>query len=676
MNGGVSTSCSNYAKFYASAMPVLEDGLSSGHTSDTENNNNNQKNLQQSTVNQGGQCPTSLSGSTSIGGSGGISMLMDMKRISTNHSLNSMNNQTTTASTTTDSNGGVGGVGHHLVATLVASPNNEQAKSQCQTQLQSHPPKTLSLDQSPSNHSKVFKNIDPELDSLYSIGKWFDHIGVTFVIPLTYNIFIYPYLLLGVFHRPDTVQMTPPPPAPAPHRKPNNNGCSSGVVNTNGSLAGGSNDVDLLQPSSKHTPLAAAISSTLQRSSPTSTITGNGIGNGSGKTRSAGSNCSSSANGGMPPPIPERTNLVSAVQRSPSPGPNSPVWLSRHLDGGAGKDLLESGSDNHSKNHSADEEDVDTDLETDRLLGHQRLDDQGYYDENKSWDRKPRSLLSKISPKQQIPSTKTRNGYNALLSSTPELPPPIPPKGQSGLGLGLTLGAGNGGKLLDLVGGMVQRSLSRSSSEHSEKSLSKMPISGGDLCAGGVDVVASTVAATSATVVASTPALGSPGNGGGSERSAAEMANPGGAVKLSEQEIGTINGGSVMPLGSGSGTGSGAGSGAGSGTGTNAAVVANSNANNNVGGGGGGGNNSSGSGAGSNSNSGEKKVKKSKSKEGKCVGFILRLIVPIYNQITIYPYIHMHIYTIYIYIYILLWPAMLSVCIRCCRCQLSQTTKR
>jgi len=334
-------------------------------------------------------------------------------------------------------------------------------------------------------------------------------------------------------------------------------------VNTNGSLAGGSNDVDLLQPSSKHTPLAAAISSTLQRSSPTSTITGNGIGNGSGKTRSAGSNCSSSANGGMPPPIPERTNLVSAVQRSPSPGPNSPVWLSRHLDGGAGKDLLESGSDNHSKNHSADEEDVDTDLETDRLLGHQRLDDQGYYDENKSWDRKPRSLLSKISPKQQIPSTKTRNGYNALLSSTPELPPPIPPKGQSGLALG-----------------------------------------------------------------------------------------------------------------SGSGTGSGAGSGAGSGTGANAAVVANSNANNNVGGGGGGGNNSSGSGAGSNSNSGEKKVKKSKSKEGKCVGFILRLIVPIYNQITIYPYIHMHIYTIYIYIYILLWPAMLSVCIRCCRCQLSQTTKR
>jgi len=161
----VSTSCSNYAKYYASAMPVLEDGLSSGHTSDTENNNNNQKNLQQAVVSQGQQCPTSLSGSTSIGGSGGISMLMDMKRVSTNNSLNSMHNLTTTASTT-DSNGGM--AGHHLVAT--PSPSNGQSKGPQANQAQSQP-KTLSLDQSPSNHSKVFKNIDPELDSLYSIGK-------------------------------------------------------------------------------------------------------------------------------------------------------------------------------------------------------------------------------------------------------------------------------------------------------------------------------------------------------------------------------------------------------------------------------------------------------------------------------------------------------------------------
>lgn len=129
---------------------------------------------------------------------------------------------------------------------------------------------------------------------------------------------------------------------------------------------------------------------------------------------------------------------------------NSPVWLSRHLEVSSNKGLLESPSANHSKNLSADEDDVDTDLETDRLLGHQRLDDQGYYDENKTWDRKPsRSLLSKISPKQ-VPSTKTRNGYNALLSSTPEIPPPVPPKNSSN-------------KLLDIGGSM-------SSPEHSDKS--------------------------------------------------------------------------------------------------------------------------------------------------------------------------------------------------------------
>lgn len=33
------------------------------------------------------------------------------------------------------------------------------------------------------------------------------------------------------------------------------------------------------------------------------------------------------------------------------------------------------------KGGSCDEEELDTDLETDRLLGHQRLDDHGYYEE-------------------------------------------------------------------------------------------------------------------------------------------------------------------------------------------------------------------------------------------------------------------------------------------------------
>lgn len=341
-------------------------------------------------------------------------------------------------------------------------------------------------------------------------------------------------------------------------------------------------------------------------------------------------------------------------QRSPSPVMSSPVWLSRHLDGGAGKALLESSSDNLSKNHSADEEDVDTDLETDRLLGHQRLDDQGYYDENKSWDRKTRSsLLSKISPKQQqVPSTKTRNGYNALLSSTPELPPPIPPKSGSGVGAGVGSGAA---KLLDLVSSSVQhmqRSTSRSSSERSGKSPIK--VTGTDICgmsaATAAEVVASAVVASAAAAAGNLPNLGSPNNGGGSERSAPSVIKL--DVDLNGGVGGIINGGTVPTVNAtanGSAIVNANQNGASNGSTNNISVnnnninngsssngsATNNNNNNNInpnsnGNSNGNNNNvavgsnngSSGSGAGSNSNSGEKKVKKSKSKEGKCLAWV------------------------------------------------------
>ncbi|KAM7346935.1 X11Lbeta isoform 2-T9 [Cochliomyia hominivorax] len=417
LNGGVSTSCSNYAaKFYAaSAMPILEDGLSSGHTSDTENNNqNNILNQQNSAIHH-----------TPIGG---ISMLMDMKRVSTNNSINSMNNATLSP----NNMGGVdkmssisNNIMHDTSSSYLRkteSPINGLMDDSGRESVRSKPDMRDTrerelIGQSPQSalsNNKVFKNIDPDLDSLYSIS---------------------------VFHRNDMVQMTPPPPAPAPHRKPN-------VLSA---------EPDILQP----TPYRDMTrTGTNNSDSPTKVITTTAATN----LTSTSNSISSSGGGGLqtntspkqaqnikrtaqPPPLPERN----VVQRSPSPVMNSPVWLSRHLDVSASnKGLLESSSENHSKNLSADEDDVDTDLETDRLLGHQRLDDQGYYDENKSWDRKPaRSLLSKISPKQ-VPSTKTRNGYNALLSSTPEIPPPIPPKNSSN-------------KLLDIGGSL-------SSSEHSDKS--------------------------------------------------------------------------------------------------------------------------------------------------------------------------------------------------------------
>lgn len=57
----------------------------------------------------------------------------------------------------------------------------------------------------------------------------------------------------------------------------------------------------------------------------------------------------------------------------------SPIWLPRHQHNQSHESL----NSEHilSKPLSADDEEADTDLETDRLLGQQRLDDHGFYDD-------------------------------------------------------------------------------------------------------------------------------------------------------------------------------------------------------------------------------------------------------------------------------------------------------
>ncbi|XP_067641272.1 serine-rich adhesin for platelets isoform X2 [Eurosta solidaginis] len=610
INGGVSTSCSNYTKYYASSMPVLEDGLSSGHTSDTENNNQNNlnRNLQQ---------PSAAINHNTIGSGGGISMLMDMKRFSTNNSINSMNNLT--ISTTDGCGGGAGAEprNNSLSSNILQETNfmrrNDSPTAATDMHENSGRDSVRSgskrdgrerelLGHSPTNIStsnKVFKNIDPDLDSLYSIS---------------------------IFHRPDMVQMTPPPPAPAPHRKPNIVNPEMEILQPTPykenlhSIATAPSTTAPLNPLSTSagtttgsgiTSVASAISTTLNRNkmhtqqqSQSSSI-GNGNAS-SGLTNALSTNqthapthvaptpaltssvvtslsqslptsqthsinlnqTQSQPQTQPPPPIPER-NIPSL--RTPSPVMNSPVWLSRHLDNSASKSLLRSSPGHHSKNMSADEDDVDTDLETDRLLGHQRLDDQGYYDENKSWEsRKPRSsLLSKISPKQQNASTKTRNGYNALLSTTPEIPPPIPPKNSTN-------------KLLDIGGSM-------SSPEHSDKSPLK-----------SLDVQDCVVT------------MGSPG---GSDGSACIS-----GTSKKQHDLTTITTNGLAANGGGNSSGvSGTTGGIGSG------VVGTTNANGVSGGGSGngvvGGHSNS---TGSNSTSGEKKVKKSKNKEVLIEGVLFR----------------------------------------------------
>lgn len=61
---------------------------------------------------------------------------------------------------------------------------------------------------------------------------------------------------------------------------------------------------------------------------------------------------------------------------------NSPIWLPRHHHNQHNQSRESLNSDhNPSKPLSVDDEEADTDLETDRLLGQQRLDDHGFYDE-------------------------------------------------------------------------------------------------------------------------------------------------------------------------------------------------------------------------------------------------------------------------------------------------------
>lgn len=148
---------SNYSKYYTS-MPILEDGLSSGHASDTENNN-----------------------------PAGISVLMNMRKpneplndlrksVSPNESeliynlenaVSHMQSPQSTATTTTTT---VAIGGHHG-----AAKDSEMAQFDDEIPRDNVNNAMVQLDgrenmlHSPKN--KIFKNIDPELDSLYSISK-------------------------------------------------------------------------------------------------------------------------------------------------------------------------------------------------------------------------------------------------------------------------------------------------------------------------------------------------------------------------------------------------------------------------------------------------------------------------------------------------------------------------
>lgn len=137
------------------------------------------------------------------------------------------------------------------------------------------------------------------------------------------------------------MQHTPPPPAPAPHRKPSL--IASDVQST-----------------------LKDIKSTLDR------------------TKALTAGALDDKRNGLDRMIADKHHLSASMAplQATSPKMCSPIWIPRHFDQ-SGESLLDS-EPALLKNMSGDEEEVDTDLETDRLLGHQRLEDHGFYDE-KVW---------------------------------------------------------------------------------------------------------------------------------------------------------------------------------------------------------------------------------------------------------------------------------------------------
>uniref|UniRef100_A0A1B0CGW4 Protein lin-10 n=2 Tax=Lutzomyia longipalpis TaxID=7200 RepID=A0A1B0CGW4_LUTLO len=287
-----------FARHYTS-MPVLEDGLSSGHASDTENNN-----------------PTTIA-----------VLMADKKPTETVIEPPPLQLR---AQSIVDSPIKRSPIMQKLDEFLLNT--NNSVRSEVKAAEASEMPQSITS-------STIFKNTDPELESLYSINM---------------------------------VQMTPPPPAPAPHRK--------------ASVAGLDANVPDIQAALKD------IRSTLKRT----------------KTY----------------PTQQDNHLLSEAIASPIS--TSPVWIPSYR---CRENIPESTELDalHEKSASGEEEELDTDLETDRLLGHQRVDDQGFYDENSKWsERKGRfgaATLSKLSPK--VPKSNStsllRQGINSLLPSTPEI---------------------------------------------------------------------------------------------------------------------------------------------------------------------------------------------------------------------------------------------------------------
>uniref|UniRef100_A0A182XDU5 PID domain-containing protein n=1 Tax=Anopheles quadriannulatus TaxID=34691 RepID=A0A182XDU5_ANOQN len=479
----------NYTRYYA-AMPVLEDGLSSGHVSDSENN--------LSANPMTGLLPPDLVTVGSVkqhgqaGSNGG--MMQSAGPATGPYGLLGAQSPSVTAKPSISSSPSMSKELKAAQGPHVQQQQQQQQQHQPQQQQQQNQGTNvegyfvnntfrmgnLKLNSSMLHNASIFKNRDPELESLYTIN---------------------------------TIQSTPPPPAPAPHRK-------SSIDCDNMSLLQQQQQqqqqqqpgqqqkqhqlqhLQQLQQQQQQSQqqqqqqgqpqqpqqsqqqqqfnhgqaTSADVQSTLkdirlclQKTKSLNLASGNQ----SRKAFDKGSLC---ATGDFPDPLgPVGSGTVGSAGSGGGAGTGpslSPIWIprTRASDDFAGKPLAGATGPTAASGTGAlanglqpgvgvsgpscklssspvcskpvavagpdfadetdvligqgaggpatkplalvdEDEDPDTDLETDRLLGHQRLDDQGFYDESgsgKLWSTGERKTgasrlltLGKVSPKQQ-----------------------------------------------------------------------------------------------------------------------------------------------------------------------------------------------------------------------------------------------------------------------------------
>uniref|UniRef100_A0A8D9F9V2 Protein lin-10 n=1 Tax=Cacopsylla melanoneura TaxID=428564 RepID=A0A8D9F9V2_9HEMI len=315
-------------------MPVLEDGLSSGHASDTENNN-----------------PTVLLMKRQISE-------IEQEIVVQRSHHGKLDEETITGGAGTLSEQALSGCPSTCTTTTTPSPLNTGGGS---------------------NKKDILDPGDIDLTSLDPLNG---------SVSLTGD----PISEGGMEGQGEDGAGEPPPPAPTPHR-------------------GGAVDQQCVEAALKDIRLTLQRTKTLPLRRPPSLSS---------------------------PPLASGSTGGSIGGGSSSPGGEdegesaAPVWVPRKP-GGSGP--------------SADEDDADTDLETDRLLGQQRTNDEGYFDDKLAW-RKPKSRTypdQSASSKVALPpfaTPTTSSSCTPLTLTKPAQSSPPDPLG--GLGSALPAASTNG----------------------------------------------------------------------------------------------------------------------------------------------------------------------------------------------------------------------------------------